>query len=135
MLCSRIELEHPFIRTSIHKGSRKMKFSRILSMAIVGLLSFAMVEVSFSVNANAGMISTSSAVADIARARNREKVNAFLNRMDVQTEMLRQGVFPAEAQKRVATLSDFELQNLAGRIDAAPAGADVLVISLTTVLL
>jgi hypothetical protein len=112
-----------------------MKFSKIFSTAFIALLSFALVEVTFSLNANAGMISTSTAVGDMARMRNREKVNMFLNRMDVQTEMLKHGVNSQEAQTRVAALSDFELQNLAGRIDAAPAGADVIIISLTTILL
>ncbi|MGZ3695985.1 MAG: PA2779 family protein [Bdellovibrionota bacterium] len=115
-----------------------MKLSKLFSTAIVTVLSFALVEVTFALNASnavAGMIPTSTAVSDMARTQNREKVNAFLLRKDVQAEMLKRGVFPEEARQRVASLSDFELQNLAGRIDSAPAGADVIVISLTTILL
>lgn len=112
-----------------------MRFSKVFSCTVVSLLSFALVEVTFSLNAHAGMIATSTAVADMARSENRAKVDAFLARQDVQNEMMKRGVFPQEAAQRVATLSDFELQNLAGKIDSAPAGADVIVISLTTILL
>lgn len=99
------------------------------------LLSFAMVEVTFTLNAHAGMIPTSAAVADIARQRNLQTVQTFLQRTDVQGELVKRGVSPVEAAQRVAGLSDFELQNVAGNIENAPAGADVIVISLTTILL
>lgn len=103
--------------------------------ALVFVLSFAMVEVSYSLNANAGMIPTLQAVSDRSRAENLSAVQSFLDRADVKSELVKRGVSPAEAQARVAGLSDFELQSVAGNIENAPAGADVIVISLTTVLL
>lgn len=112
-----------------------MKFAKYFSWSVISLVSFALVEVTFSLNANAGMIATSTAVADISRGANRAKVDAFMQRQEVRAEMMKRGVNPDEAAQRVANLSDFELQNLAGKIDSAPAGADVVVISLTTLLL
>jgi hypothetical protein len=112
-----------------------MRFPKTPVSALAFVLSFALVEVTFSVNAHAGMISTSQAVADLSRARNLEKVQSFLRRADVQTELVKRGVSPREAEMRVASLSDFELQKVAGNVDSAPAGADVVVISLSTLLL
>jgi hypothetical protein len=45
--------------------------------------------------------------------------------------MLGQGVSPQAALERVAALSDGEVAQLAGRIDQAPAGGDVLGILFT----
>ena len=112
-----------------------MTFKKIFTSATALTLSFALVEVSFSLNAHAGMIPTSVAVSSVARSSNQEKVQGFLLRSDVQQELLKRGVSYAEASQRVAGLSDFELSQVAGNIDTAPAGADVIVISLTTVLL
>ncbi|RYZ78057.1 MAG: hypothetical protein EOP06_29755 [Proteobacteria bacterium] len=112
-----------------------MNFKRLCSGSLALVLSFAMVEVTFSLNAHAGMITTSEAVSNVARARNLQTVQTFLSRGDVQSELVKRGVAPAEAVERVAGLSDFELQKVAGNIENAPAGADAIVISLTTVLL
>lgn len=113
-----------------------MKILAILRTALCLVLSFALVEVSFALNASAaGMISTSAAVSEAARTQNLAKVQSFLDRTEVQSELVKRGVAPAEAKLRVASLSDFELQQVAGNVDNAPAGADVIVISLGTVLL
>lgn len=100
------------------------------------ILSFSLIEVNFSLNANAaGMISTSVAVSEKARAENLARVQGFLDRSDVQAELVKRGVAPDEAKQRVAGLSDFELQKVAGNVSSAPAGADAIVISLGTILL
>jgi hypothetical protein len=113
-----------------------MRFPKYLVTSIIFLLSFALPEVTFSINANAGMIPTSQAVGDLARVRNLETVDGFLRRQDVQNELIKRGVTAQEARQRIAGLSDFELQKLAGNIETAPAGADaVVVVSLTTLLL
>lgn len=108
---------------------------KMLQTGIIFLLSFAMVEVNFSLNANAGMIPTSIVVADQAREKNKQTIDEFMSRAEVQNEFVKRGVSPQEASARIAALSDFEMQQLAGNIATAPAGADVIVISLTTILL
>ena len=113
-----------------------MFLSKTLTSGLVFALSFAMVEVPFTQNAQAAMISTSQAVANLSRQHNLEKVNTFLTRQDVQIELIKRGVTPQEAKQRIASLSDFELQKIAGNIETAPAGAEpVLVIGLTTILI
>lgn len=60
--------------------------------------------------------------AEAARAR----VGDFLARDDVRQALMGQGVDAEAAQARVAALSDTEVAELAGRIDSAPAGGEVL---------
>ena len=73
----------------------------------------------------AGLITTE----EFAQARSKQgaeadraKVLAAFARPDLQAKLQELGVSPAEAQKRVAALSDDEASYLAGRIDQAPAG-------------
>jgi hypothetical protein len=61
----------------------------------------------------------------------RATVNQFLARDDVRQAMLGQGVSSQAALERVAAMSDSEVAQLAGRIDQAPAGGDVLGILFT----
>ena len=80
--------------------------------------------------AQAGMVSTERLVERSYRAEDpaaaRERVLAFVQREDVQTEMRSLGVDPGEAQRRVAALSDAEIARIAGRMDAMPAGEGVI---------
>lgn len=114
-----------------------MKFPKRLVTGLVFVLSFALVEVSYTLNAHANeMIPTGQVVADLSRAQNLQKVQSFMAREEVQRELVKQGVSPQEASQRIAALSDFELQKVAGNIDNAPAGAEpVVVIGLTTILI
>ncbi len=59
-------------------------------------------------------------------ADSRVRVNAFFAREDVRQAMVKEGVNPADAQSRVAAMSDDEIRALDGRIAQAPAGGDVL---------
>lgn len=71
---------------------------------------------------------------DVARARAEQpaaqdaqaRVQEFLARPDVQAELVRQGVDPALATERAASLSPQEAQQLALQMESAPAGGDVL---------
>jgi hypothetical protein len=74
--------------------------------------------------ANAQMVDTNTVIAVQQEAANRERVTAFLGREDVQKVMVQQGVDPAEAQQRVASLSTTELTKMASSMDQLPAGAD-----------
>lgn len=58
-------------------------------------------------------------------------MNTFLARDDVRQAMQAQGVSPLSAAERVNAMSDMEVAQLAGRINQAPAGGDVLGILFT----
>jgi hypothetical protein len=91
--------------------------ARLLIVCLTGL----------ALPAQAGMLSTDSAVADANRAR----VSGFLNREDVRAQLEAKGVSVADAKARVAAMTDDEVSQVAGRIDNLPAGGDILGILLT----
>ena len=69
----------------------------------------------------AGMSTT--ATADAA------KVGAWLQREDVQAQLMARGVSVQEAQARVAALGERDLARLGTTIDAMPAGSGALAIA------
>ncbi len=74
--------------------------------------------------ATAGMIGTDQAVTSTAQM-DRNTVVSFLTRSDVSNQLQTMGIDPSTAKDRVAAMSDQEVQQLAGRINSLPAGADV----------
>ncbi len=91
--------------------------------------------------AQAAMISTEQAVATQAPASTRSAAEArahvmgLLERADVQAEMRTFGVDPAEAIERVKAMSDGEIKRVAGKLDASPAGGNVVLGVLGVVVL
>ena len=98
------------------------KFKRQVSlvMAILMLLIYAPLPSAF-----AAMISTDEAAGPEVAADQRAKVTAFLQRTDVIKIIEAQGIDPAEAATRAASLTDSEIDQLAHKIDQLPAGGDI----------
>lgn len=70
----------------------------------------------------AAMIATET-VADAGETRdNRHRIQQLLNRDTVKTYLEENGVDPSVVQERVDNLSDHEIDALAARLDAYPAG-------------
>jgi hypothetical protein len=82
--------------------------NRLAAIALSLLLALALPQ------ARAGIIETE----DLER----ERVRAMLERPEVQAEMQKMGVAPAEAAARVQAMTAEEVRSLAGRLDALPAG-------------
>jgi hypothetical protein len=80
------------------------------------------------------MISTSVVVDDMARAKAEEKINSYLNRAEIRSELIKRGVSPEEVSSRLASLSDQELKQLAGQMDEAMYGGDVVGILIVVLL-
>lgn len=72
--------------------------------------------------AQAALIGTEQVVAPSKSEADRARVAAFVAREDVRDELRKMGVDASEAERRVAVMSDIEIQRVATRIDAAPAG-------------
>lgn len=72
--------------------------------------------------AQAGLVSTGQYAAPAAAAGQRAQVEAFLQRADVQAQLVALGVDPGTAQTRVAALSEAELARAAD-LASQPAGA------------
>jgi hypothetical protein len=77
-------------------------------------------------SAHAGMIGTEQVQAAAAAQQYRNTVSAALNRPEVLSQLEQMGVSKADAQARVAALSDEEAAQLAGKIDSLPAGGDIV---------
>jgi hypothetical protein len=81
--------------------------------------------------ARAALVTTDQVIGEQqvgnAAQHERRKVEAFLQRQDVREQMVAFGVDPAEAQARVASLSDGEIRQIAGQIDRLPAGQGVII--------
>lgn len=84
-------------------------------------------------SAQAGIVTTGEFISSSAPAASpdRERVGRFLARDDVRQALQAQGVSPQAAIERVQAMSDAEVEQLAGRIDQAPAGGDVLGVLFT----
>jgi hypothetical protein len=80
--------------------------------------------------AQARIVSTEEAISSVATS-SRDTVNRFLARDDVRQAMLGQGLSIEAATQRVAAMSDAEVDQLAGRVEQAPAGGDVLGLMFT----
>lgn len=80
------------------------------------------------------MISTVDWVNEQNRKEMVAKVTQFMSRDDVATQLTANGVNPSEAQLRVASLSDAELQHLSSEIDKSTYGGSVAGVLIIVVL-
>ncbi len=77
-----------------------------------------------SAPAQAALIDTEAVAAAQSRQATEDKIRAALSRDDVARQLTHLGVDPAEANQRVAALSDRELADVCDRLDRLPAGGD-----------
>lgn len=95
---------------------------RLIASALV----VCMTSISLPMQATAAIVGTEEAAISTGVAAERDRVTEFLSRDDVRKSLEAQGVDPQSAIDRVATLSDEEVRQLAGRVDQAPAGGSVI---------
>ncbi len=72
--------------------------------------------------AKAEMVTTDQVIEQVNPPEDRTRVMDFMLREDVQQQLTLLGVDPEEAARRVASLSDEEIQEIAGRLEELPAG-------------
>lgn len=105
-----------------------MRISRHISTPVNYFLAFMMFMVSMPFNmANAAMVGTETIVQnEVQELSDRDRVQGFLDRQDVQEAIKAQGIDPSEAQARVNSLSNEEVTRIAGQLDHLPAGGSLL---------
>lgn len=81
------------------------------------------------------MISVSAVLADVTRADAEKNVKKFIDKSEVQSALIRNGISPDEATRRLALLSEREVRDLSGQVYEARAGGDILVAVLLVVLI
>lgn len=84
---------------------------------------------------NNKMVSTAEVLERFNRKTTEDKVSSYLNQKQIEQKLVEQGVTVSEAQARIASLSDAELQNLSQQIDKAQYGGDIFVTVLLIVLI
>ena len=102
-------MSHPFKKLCVHAA----------------LIAF--VSVGIAQPAQAALVGTAQVVAAANADQARASLAAALNRADVQAELQRYNINPADAQARIAALSDAEVASVAHQIDSLPAGGDGIV--------
>lgn len=88
----------------------------------------------FATTARAEMIGTQTAIERQEARADRAHLMAELRRDEVREQIVAQGIDPAEAEARLAALSDAEVARLAADMEADVAGAGI-VGTLATVFL
>jgi hypothetical protein len=72
----------------------------------------------------AAMVGTETLLENHDTSEARDQVRSFLDRQEVQSELMARGIDPDEAKARVDSLSDAEVMQIADKIDGLPAGGD-----------
>jgi hypothetical protein len=90
-------------------GAIAMAVLMVMNVAPIGLV-------------QAKMVTTDQVLEHADPASDRERVESFILRDDVQKQLVLLGINSEEAASRVASLSNEEIQQIAGRLDELPAG-------------
>jgi hypothetical protein len=91
--------------------------------AAVAVLAVSVLNLGTISAAQAGIVST-GAIVQTERDSNLASIRGQLDRAEVRAQMEKMGVDATAVDKRVASLSDRELAQMATQIKAAPAGGD-----------
>lgn len=80
--------------------------------------------------AQAAMVGTASVIHSESSRLDREQLVGMLDREEIRQQLVEMGVDPAVARQRIAQMTDTEVAQLNQRLEALPAGSDVLGILL-----
>lgn len=94
-------------------------------LATIILLSFTCMTVCFS-PAEAGLVSTEEVLNGGRSDSDRDRLNAFLERQEVQDRLEAWGMDKESAKARVNALTDEEVAQIVKRLDQLPAGGDAV---------
>lgn len=100
----------------------------MIKRLLVLVMSFCFLSVGVQLPAHAEAVGTADYLQVLDRQSNLATIDAALMRDDVQRQLASLGVDAADAQARVARLSDVELATLAEQVDSLPAGGSVFAV-------
>ena len=101
---------------------------------ICRLVILSVVAAPYSAHTQAALIGTDQAVSRVQAQAERDKLHGFVARAEVRNQLAAFGLSAAAAAERVNALTDDEVQELAGRIDALPAGANATFVAVVFIL-
>ena len=102
------------------------RFNKIVSL----ILLVCFVTVSVSQSALAGIVTTVDMVDAKLVQLDKQRIYQLLARDDVRSQLVAMGVNPEDAVKRIANMTDQEVQLFAQKMQEMPAGGDVLSVLL-----
>lgn len=94
---------------------------RRISLALIACLVTLMLPVA---PVHAAMIGTDQAVTSTQTTQDRERIRVFLQREDVHQLLRQQGVDASDALARVGSMTNDEVNLVAGKLNQLPAGGD-----------
>lgn len=104
-----------------------MSSLRHMRKPIAGLVILSLIALTtISTPAHAVMISTGEILKQNQQNLARERIHIFLDRSEIRKQLEAWGVNSNEAKKRVDSLTDQEIAEIAARINQLPAGGDAL---------
>jgi hypothetical protein len=92
-------------------------------LSLILIFSFILLDFT-AINAKAGLIGTETVINNLQKEKSRSRISFFLNRQEVLEAFSKQGIDPLEAKKRVASLTDQEVEKICKVLDQLPAGGD-----------
>lgn len=90
----------------------------------IGLAAQMVLAVQYGTMAQAQMLSTEAAISKYSALAKRDVLLDELSRQEVRDEIVALGVDPAEAERRLAALSDAEIASMIRQMEEDSAGAD-----------
>lgn len=103
-----------------------MKPGKLRLALTMGVAAQMLIATQFATMAQAEMISTDLAIERHAAQANRAVLLEEVRRSDVRQEMIELGVDPAEAEARLAALTDAEVSRMLAQMDEDSAGAGAI---------
>ncbi|MBD3677484.1 MAG: PA2779 family protein [Rhodobacteraceae bacterium] len=88
-----------------------------------------------STQAQAEMLSTDAAMSKYSGYADRDFLMSELQKDEIRNEIIALGVDPAEAEKRLAVLSDDEIATILSQMDEDSAGAGVVSVLVTVIVI
>jgi len=95
---------------------------------VVAVLIGSIISLGAPVVAEARVIGTLAAVESQQRAQDLATISATLARQEVREQFAAMGVDAAQAEKRIAAMTDSELRTMAEQMKNLPAGGDFLAV-------
>ena len=85
----------------------------------------------------AALIDTETVLTESHGQESRDYLKQLLAREDIRSALIAEGIDPAEAEARLASLSEIEIIELADQIESLPAGQDAfgLVIAVLVIVI
>ena len=90
-------------------------------LSLILIFSFILLDLT-AINAKAGLIGTETVINNLQKEKSRSRISFFLNRQEVLEAFSKQGIDPLEAKKRVASLTDQEVEKICKVLNQLPAG-------------